>query len=139
MEESSNSSETPSNETIISTPSKTNATATTTTSANQIKDYTTTFDDSTTGRLQSYTDTPEITVENNVETVGNTTIRTNTVKTNTNTLTRHGNIGVTTSQQMAESEIKLRFYNMADNIVKKFISDVCFYAGGCDYNDDYTF
>ena len=48
-------------------------------------------------------------------------------KTNTGTesLTRHGNIGVTTSQQMLESEIKLRQYNFIEEVFKDIDSILC--------------
>lgn len=49
------------------------------------------------------------------------------LKTNTGTesLTRHGNIGVTTSQQMLESEIKLRQYGLLEEIFKDIDSILC--------------
>lgn len=49
------------------------------------------------------------------------------VKSNTGTesLTRHGNIGVTTSQQMLESEIKLRQYNFIEEVFKDIDSILC--------------
>lgn len=37
----------------------------------------------------------------------------------------HGNIGVTTSQQMLESEIKLRYFNIYDAIAELFKEDFC--------------
>lgn len=48
-------------------------------------------------------------------------------KTNTGTehLTRHGNIGVTTSQQMLESEIKLRQYNFIEEVFSDIDSILC--------------
>lgn len=49
--------------------------------------------------------------EDNEET--NSTEKTNT---GTETLTRHGNIGVTTSQQMLQSEIELRSYDLVKSI-----------------------
>ena len=45
--------------------------------------------------------------------------------TGTETLTRHGNIGVTTSQQMLESEIKLRQYNFIEEVYKDIDSVLC--------------
>lgn len=45
--------------------------------------------------------------------------------TGTETLTRHGNIGVTTSQQMLESEIKLRQYDFYKNMFKDIDSILC--------------
>lgn len=52
---------------------------------------------------------------------------TSDLKTNTGTesLTRHGNIGVTTSQQMLESEIKLRQYGLIEGIFKDIDSVLC--------------
>lgn len=49
------------------------------------------------------------------------------VKSNTGTesLTRHGNIGVTTSQQMLESEIKLRQFNFIEEVFKDIDSILC--------------
>ena len=46
-------------------------------------------------------------------------------ETGTETLTRHGNIGVTTSQQMLESEIKLRQYNFIEELYKDIDSILC--------------
>ena len=46
-------------------------------------------------------------------------------ETGTETLTRHGNIGVTTSQQMLESEIKLRQYNFIEEMYKDIDSILC--------------
>lgn len=45
--------------------------------------------------------------------------------TNTSELTRRGNIGVTTSQQMLESEIKLRQWNFIDQIMIDVDSILC--------------
>lgn len=45
--------------------------------------------------------------------------------TNTTELTRSGNIGVTTSQQMLESEIKLRKWNFIDEIMRDVDSVLC--------------
>ena len=42
--------------------------------------------------------------------------------------TKRGNLGVTTSQQMLESEIKLRLiYNLIDLMVDDFVKDYCYY------------
>lgn len=53
--------------------------------------------------------------------------QTEDIKSNTGTerLTRHGNIGVTTSQQMLESEIKLRQFNFLEEIFKDIDSILC--------------
>lgn len=44
-------------------------------------------------------------------------------------LTRSGNIGVTTSQQMIESELKLRLANLTDMWVDGFIKKYCVFLG----------
>lgn len=41
-------------------------------------------------------------------------------ETGTRTLTRHGNIGVTTSQQMLESELNLRKFDFLERVLKAF-------------------
>lgn len=46
-------------------------------------------------------------------------------ETGTETLRRHGNIGVTTSQQMLESEIKLRQYNFVEQMFNDIDSVLC--------------
>lgn len=45
----------------------------------------------------------------------------------------HGNIGVTTSQQMLLSEIQLRQFDLFEDIVKRFVRVYCFswYGEGC--------
>lgn len=47
-----------------------------------------------------------------------------TKKEHTRTLRRHGNIGVTTSQQMLESELKLREYNFYNKIFADIDSEI---------------
>ena len=42
---------------------------------------------------------------------------------------RSGNIGVTTTQQMAESEIELRKHDLLLEFVTRFIERHCYYAG----------
>lgn len=74
------------------------------------------------------------TFENRKDTISDSVERSNSIdkntesstsvefgKTNTTTSHIHGNIGVTTSQQMLDSEIRLRFYNLASDIVDKFM------------------
>lgn len=41
-------------------------------------------------------------------------------------VTRKGNLGVTTSQQMAESELKLRTHEILSDFIKEFIKNNCF-------------
>lgn len=50
-------------------------------------------------------------------------------------LTRHGNIGVTTSQQMAESEIALRQYNFFEGVYKDIDKILALPIYDADYND----
>lgn len=45
-------------------------------------------------------------------------------------LKRSGNIGVTTSQQMIQSELELRKTNMLRNLIREFVYDNCFLTGG---------
>lgn len=43
-----------------------------------------------------------------------------------------GNIGVTTSQQMAMSELQLRQFDLLEEVIKKFVRTYCFtWYGGC--------
>lgn len=65
--------------------------------------------------------TMNITTDNTDTTSGNTT----SSSTDTNQLTRHGNIGVTTSQQMFEAELKLR-ENLYYDIIFKDIAKELF-------------
>ncbi len=51
------------------------------------------------------------------------------------TLNRHGNIGVTTSQQMAESEIALRQYNFFEGVYKDIDKILALPIYDADYND----
>ena len=45
-------------------------------------------------------------------------------------LKRSGNIGVTTSQQMIQSELELRKFNMLRSLIREFVYDNCFLAEG---------
>lgn len=49
----------------------------------------------------------------------------NSNETRTRTAKIHGNIGVTTSQQMLESELKIAQWNLYEHIADAFISDYC--------------
>lgn len=53
-------------------------------------------------------------------------------KVETHDFKRNGNIGVTTSQQMIESEISLRMKNLLDMYVDGFIANYCWYGGNTD-------
>lgn len=46
----------------------------------------------------------------------------------------HGNIGITTSQAMATSELQLRQFDLMEEIIKKFVRTYCFtwYGEECD-------
>lgn len=50
-------------------------------------------------------------------------------KTNEHFLKRSGNIGVTTSQQMIESELQLRQHELLSDLLKKFADRYLFFAG----------
>ena len=71
---------------------------------------------------------PTATGEGDTHTTGlkaNNEIEDTKSNTGTERLTRHGNIGVTTSQQMLESEIKLRQYNFIEEVFKDIDSILC--------------
>lgn len=106
--------------------SSTNGTTTTTTTADSTnkpttKNYTTTYDDSTEGRLQSYSttegqSTTTVTGGPVTDVTNNQTVTENGTEQTIHNLTRSGNIGVTTTQQMIEQERNiLRF-----NIIKEY-------------------
>lgn len=113
------------------------------------KTYTTTDDDATEGRLSGYTETTgstettDTTITPTTSTFTDdlhTTFTTSHTKTTVddiqadlihkNTLTKSGNIGVTTSQQMIESEINLRLKNIFDMWLSQYIDKYFFYVGG---------
>ena len=54
----------------------------------------------------------------------------NEINSNNNVRTgrAHGNIGVTTSQQMLESEIEIARFNLYDEISNLFLSEFCIYT-----------
>lgn len=119
------------------------------------KEYTTTNDDNSQGRLLGYTDTT-VGSDENAGTYSTTvtgsgsdtkttshkaTTQTASIYTDSDTysgdkVTIHynstkGNIGVTTSQQMIESEIELRKKNILSLYLDSFISRYTFYGGDC--------
>ena len=136
----------------------------------QVKHYTTTFDDASTGRLESYdteipdTDNPEYdhhkvvqtttyqepeTGKKGVESISKFTTTVSKElddmdasghEINTHELKRSGNIGVTTSQQMLQSEIDLRtaanFFNMFG---ERFVADCTtgMYASSYGVREEY--
>ena len=64
----------------------------------------------------------------NSTTKANGTINENETGTNKRTGRAHGNIGVTTSQQMLESELKIARWNLYDEIADLFLSEFCIYT-----------
>lgn len=71
---------------------------------------------------------PTATGEGDTHTTGlkaNNEIADTKTNTGTESLTRHGNIGVTTSQQMLESEIKLRQFNFIQEVFTDIDSILC--------------
>lgn len=62
-------------------------------------------------------------------------------ETNDHYMTRSGNIGVTTSQQMLNEEIKVRQTDLLKNYVSEFIARYCYYVGGAphDYHSLYGY
>lgn len=119
-----------------------------------VENYTTTYDDATTGRLASYsvnkgktTQHTTADAENNVSevtddlTVSNTETHDTTQMTldgttytadkiNAHKMTRSGNIGVTTTQQMIQSTIDLYAKSLIYDYVYNFIERYTFYAAG---------
>ena len=61
-------------------------------------------------------------------TSANGTINENESGTNKRTGRAHGNIGVTTSQQMLESELEIARWNLYDEITDLFLSEFCIYT-----------
>jgi hypothetical protein len=89
-----------------------------------------------TGGVQAYTDTSEGHAQGAHDTDARTGTDTRTVTYNTVTDTYDskisGNIGVTTSQEMIESELRLRTFEIAEEVIKKFIRMYCFtWWGDC--------
>ena len=119
-----------------------------------VENYTTTYDNATTGRLASYsvnkgktTQHTTADAENNVSevtddlTVSNTETHDTTQMTldgttytadkiNAHEMTRSGNIGVTTTQQMIQSTIDLYAKSLIYDYVYNFIERYTFYAAG---------
>lgn len=126
-----------------------------------VKNYTTTYDDASLGRLSNYTENTGKTTQrtytaagdnSNVNTVtddmqiDNTESHEHTSMTFDNTtytadyitaheLSRSGNIGVTTSQQMIQSTIDLYKQSLLYDYIYDFISRYTFYAAGGECYD----
>ena len=123
--------------------------------------YTTTYDNDASGRLAGYTETSGKTTERttadgtkNKNTVTDDLTVTNAESHDTTTLTydnttytadsisiheltRSGNIGVTTSQQMAQSSVDLYAQSLIYDYVYDFIRRYTFYAAGGECYADY--
>lgn len=105
------------------------------------KHYTTTYDSASENRLESYdvstgkTSTDSTTTQ---DTVTETEYKTTTLNNLTaheveiNTNRTYGNIGVTTSQQMLQSEIDLRKQHLIQMYIDTFCKQYMFYVGGDD-------
>ena len=111
-------------------------TSTTTTPDGQIKveHYTTTYDDATQGRLADYTiqtggTKAETSVDNNG--VGDTTFNsetytdTKTTETDGYELEKHGNIGVTSTQEMLDQERKIRRFSVLKEFSDELAKYIC--------------
>lgn len=105
------------------------------------KHYTTTYDSDVENRLESY-DVTSGRTETNTTTTQDTSTETEYKTTSLNDLTAHeveinsthayGNIGVTTSQQMLQSEIDLRKQYLIRMYLDMFCKKYMFYVGGDD-------
>lgn len=83
-----------------------------------------TSDENPSGRLSQYTSSTGASNTNGTQTGGGTT--TETIAETEKNLRRHGNIGVTTSQQMVQKELDLRKFNLKTYIIKNFINEYTF-------------
>lgn len=102
--------------------------------------YATTYDD-TTPRLESRSESQggsqsvdDLTI-NNTETFDNTTLSINGISYSAHdvhgeTITKKGNLGITTSQQMIQSEIDLRFYPIQKQYIDRFVYENAYFASG---------
>lgn len=84
--------------------------------------------DTTTYGTGTYSDTEHTATNDQSATVDGVTVTGNEVR--EHVLTRSGNIGVTTSQQMAQSELDLRRFQLLADIVAVFIHEYCFCSWG---------
>lgn len=110
-------------------PTAENIISESTTTRENVDSLVTTFDD-VTPRLDNRVQNPQTTISTTTNTVGNTETTTqNAPNSGERSLTRSGNIGVTTSQQMIESEINLRRFNFVDYVLSEFVKQHCFFVG----------
>ena len=90
----------------------------------------TTFDDTTYRDVEEITNSVNMTTEvtpNNTQTIDN--IEGNFNNAEIRKMSRSGNIGVTTSQQMLESEIELRKKSIADWLIEFFVKKYMYTVG----------
>ena len=90
----------------------------------------TTFDDTTYRDVEEITNSVNMTTEvtpNNTQTIDN--IEGNFNNAEIRKMSRSGNIGVTTSQQMIESEIELRKKSIADYLIEFFVRKYMYTVG----------
>lgn len=107
------------------------STTTDTTTPNKTDVYVTS-DENPSGRLSNYTSFSGGTSQNN----DGTLTENETIADVNRTLSRSGNIGVTTSQQMLQSELELRRMDFVDYVLTGFLDKNTFFGGdlyGC-YN-----
>lgn len=122
-----------------------------------VKNYTTTYDDASTGRLSSYSEnsgkttqhttadaddnvtevTDDMTVQN-VETHDTTTMTIDDTtytadKINAHEMTRQGNIGVMSTVDLIKQELSLRTQSLIYDYIYSFIERYTFYAAGGDF------
>lgn len=104
-----------------------------------------TSDENPSGRLSGYTTSDsDVTGTTSMENSSNTTAnnsRTESYADVKRDLSRSGNIGVTTSQQMLQSEIDLRKLNITNRIIRGFINENTYYSEDVEneFNNLYFF
>lgn len=129
MTETESSDETRGKTEKIFTPSSDNITSTSTTTRDNVDTLVTTFDDQT-ARLDTSVENPTTTINTTTNTVGNTeTSEQKTPNKMSRTLSRSGNIGVTTSQQMIQSELDLRKFDFVNYVLTEFVKQNLFFVG----------
>ena len=109
---------------------KIDKTVTTPTGTTTQTNKSTTFDDTTYRDVEEITNSVNMSTEvtpNNTQTIEN--IEGNFNNAEIRKLSRSGNIGVTTSQQMIESEIELRKKSIADWLIEFFVKKYMYTVG----------
>lgn len=77
----------------------------------------------------TYSETEHTATNDQTATVDGVTV--SGVDTNEHVMTRKGNIGVTTSQQMLQAEVSVRQYQMLADYIGTFIKEFCFLGREC--------